>query len=157
MYICIRANWILIPLITIAIMLFGQWAMKGQWSWYYSLNLPPIIPPSWVFGAVWTAIYILTTACVLLVFNFFEHTMRWYLIMLLFSVNAVLNAFWTTIFFGQHLLGLAALWSGMVSLTVWILIALIKPLSILTALLLAPYALWTTFATGIAVWTWFLN
>ncbi len=157
MQITVRANWLLIPLTTIIIMLFSQWAMKGQWFWYYNLNLPPIVPPSWVFGVVWTSIYILTTACALIVFNCFEHTARWYFIMSMFAVNAFLNGSWLYVFFTKHLFGTAVIWCAMVALTTWILIALIKPRSYWTAVLLAPYALWTSFATIIAAWTWLLN
>jgi translocator protein len=157
MQICIRANWLLIPCTTIVIMLLSNWFMRGQWAWYYGLNLPPITPPGWVFGVAWTVIYILTTACALIVFNFFEHSIRWYFIISFFILNALLNGSWTYVFFNQHLLALGALWSGMLALTTWILIALIKQNSFFTALLLAPYALWTTFATAIAAWTWWLN
>lgn len=157
MQICIRANWIIIPLIAITVMLLGQWAMKGQWFWYFSLNLPPITPPGWVFGAVWTTIYILTTACALIVFNFFAHTLYWYAIMCMFTLNAFLNTGWSYVFFKYHMLGLSALWCAMVATTTLILIALIKPLSKLTALLLVPYLVWTSFASILALWIWWIN
>ena len=157
MQICVRANWIIIPLITVAVMLLGQWAMRGEWLWYFSLNLPPINPPAWVFGSAWTVIYILTTAAALIVFNFFEHTTRWYLILFMFAGNAMLNVGWSYVFFKYHMLGLSALWCAMVALTALILSSLIKPISKITALLLVPYVLWATFASLIAVRTWWLN
>lgn len=157
MQICVRANWLIIPLITIALMLLNQWLMKGQWNWYFALKLPFITPPAWVFGAVWMLIYILTTLCALIVFNFFEHTMQWYGMITLFIINAVLHGMWPYLFFVQHQLGFAALNTGMQCLTVWILIGLIKQHSWFTMLLLLPQGLWLLFATGLWFWVSILN
>jgi len=157
MQICVRANWLIIPLITIISMLINQWFMRTQWIWYFSLKLPPITPPIWVFGVAWTIIYILTTLCALLVFNLYEHTPQWYLIMIVFLANVCLHAMWPYIFFVRHQLGLAALNAGMLCITVWMLFGLIRKTSLTTALLLVPYGLWTTFATILGTWIYLLN
>ena len=71
--------------------------------WYSQLILPSFNPPSWVFGPVWTTLYIMMALAVWLVWKetFNKKILQIYYIHLFF------NAVWSVIFFGFHNIGLA--------------------------------------------------
>lgn len=118
-------------------------------TWFVDLNKPSWNPPNWLFGPVWTTLFILMGIAFALVWEEWKPkgnplakvAMIW------FGVQFVLNVLWSFSFFGLQnpLLGLI----NIVILVVLILITIwrfygVKPLA---AWLLVPYLLWTSFAT----------
>ena len=125
-------------------------------SWYASLNQPPGAPPSWLFGPVWTVLYIMIGTAGWLVWcrgsvRPVRHALR------LWGWQLLANALWTPAFFGLHspALGCAVLLALLVlaSLTTRAF-ATIRPWA---AWLMAPYLLWACFACYLNVGTWWLN
>jgi tryptophan-rich sensory protein len=137
--------------------LFGSLLTSGGMKWYKSIKLPFWTPPGSVIGAVWTILFILAAICALIVWNKFSHDGRWQLIITIFIFNAILNVFWSLLFFNQHWLAAATFESAALGLSVLALIILIWPGSTLAASLLIPYAAWVGFATFLTYTVWTLN
>ncbi len=123
--------------------------------WYDGLDRPAWTPPSWVFGPVWTVLYLLMGVAAWRVWakagrgGFGDRPTRRALVV--FLVHLLFNAAWTWLFFGLHLLPLAAveivvLW-GMIVL----LVVLFWRLDRLAGLLLVPYLLWVTYAATLSI------
>ncbi len=152
-----KINYLVIPLITIFISVFGNWLTSGGMDWYRTINLPEWTPPGSFIGAMWTVIYILTAISAVIVWNTFPRDGRFSAILWLFLANAFLNVLWSYIFFNQHLIGWATLEAVLLALSVFGLIFLIWPISRITASLLFLYAGWASFATYVSYSVWLLN
>lgn len=113
--------------------LSGDQGFDGQW--YDDLQQPPLRPPSWVFGPVWTVLYLLIGVALARMADDDEGTA-------LLAVHLVLNAIWTPIFVHQHF-GWAA---AVLVLMLVTLGAVVSHSDATTAALLAPYGMWIMFA-----------
>lgn len=113
--------------------------------WYFSLVKPAWQPPDWLFGPVWTTIYVLTGIAGVRAWRLADAVQRRrFLIALL--VNIVLNILWSLIFFTMKrpdwaLAEVVPLW-----LSVLLMIVLVRAYSPLSAVLLVPYLVWVGFA-----------
>ncbi len=124
-------------------------------AWYAGLRKPSWNPPNWIFGPVWTLLYILMAVAAWLVWENGGAANTGALA--LFLVQLILNAVWTWLFFGLHRPGLAAaeivlLWLAILATTLgfWT----VQPLA---GLLLVPYLLWVSFAAILNFTVWRLN
>lgn len=152
-----RLNHVIIPIVTILVAWSGSLLTSAGMSWYKSINIPVWSPPGSVIGAVWTTIFFLSTISALIVWNKSSHDRRFRWIIGIFILNAMLNVFWSYLFFSQHLIGSAIFEAAALGLTAYVLIVLIWPVSRGASLLLVPYAGWTTFATYLTYLIWTLN
>lgn len=126
-------------------------------TWYPTLRKPPFNPPSWVFGPVWTALYLLMGVAMHLVWTASGRSEGHGRAIRLWLAQLVLNLLWSLIFFGRRELGLAFA----EILVLWIAIAATtrefasrRPVA---GALLVPYLGWTTFATLLNGAIWYLN
>jgi len=131
-----------IPLLTGTI---GSLAtQEGLSSWYSTLEKPVFNPPNWVFGPVWTALYLLMGITLYLLWTSKNKNKRtaikW------FSIQLALNAIWSPLFFGLHSILLAFIDISLLWLTLVINIITTLKVSKKAAYLLVPYLLWVTFA-----------
>lgn len=129
-------------------------------GWYEGAAKVGWTPPNWLFGPVWTVLYILMAVAAWLVWlrRHFEHVVP---ALTLYAAQLFLNSVWSPTFFGAYeLIGPAALWIGLaviVLLDVCVLATIITfwPVSRTAAILLVPYLAWVLYATtlnwGIAV------
>lgn len=125
-------------------------------GWYVNINKPGLLPPNWVFGPVWTALYILMGIALYLVW--IKKTKKdKKLAYTFFGIQLVLNLFWSIIFFSQHWLLAAAI--EILILWVLILFNIIKfrEISKIASNLLIPYLLWVSFASYLTISVWWLN
>lgn len=119
-------------------------------TWYAELAKPVLSPPNWVFGPVWTTLYLLMGISLYLVWTAkYKNPKRQ--AFALFGVQLVLNTLWSLVFFGTHWL-----WGGVLvilPLLVTIVLTVRKFLLIsrVAAYLLIPYVLWVGFATVLNV------
>lgn len=125
-------------------------------SWYGDLRKPRWNPPSWLFGPVWTVLYILIAVAGTLLWRRRDDRGARAAIAL-WGLQMTLNHAWTPLFFGWRRLGLAAvevvaLWAAIVGT-----IAAARRVSSRAALLLVPYLAWVTFAAALNVRIWALN
>jgi benzodiazapine receptor len=132
----------------------GALVTMGQW--FADLNKPSWNPPSWVFGPVWTLLYIAMAVAAWLVWR----TGGWKLrapALTAFMVQWLLNALWTPLFFGLHRVDLALVDIVLMWLAIAATIAMFYRISKPAAYLLVPYLAWVTFATALNFAIWRLN
>ena len=146
---------ILIPLVIGS--LSGFFTVTGVGSWYQTINRPSWNPPSWVFGPVWTLLYILMGIALYLVWKSESSPRMKQTAILLFSLQLLLNFCWSFIFFSLHEIGWAlvemiGLWM-MILLTILVFARIHKT----AAWLLVPYISWVSFATLLTYTIWQLN
>ncbi len=125
--------------------------------WYAGLAKPELAPPNWIFGPVWTVLYILMGSAAFLVWRRGLELRKVRLALSLFIGQLVLNALWSIIFFGLHNPGLAFieivfLWTAIVAT-----IVSFAHISKTAAWLLAPYIVWVSFASYLNFAIWMLN
>ena len=114
-------------------------------TWYASLVKPALTPPNWIFGPVWTLLYIVIGISAYLVWKEGKRG-RWIALGLFFA-HLVVNGLWSYVFFGtQSLMGGFVMIVVLLSMIV-ILFVLFKEHSSKAAALLVPYCMWVTFAT----------
>jgi tryptophan-rich sensory protein len=106
---------------------------------------------------IWTLIFVLTTISAILFWIRGFRNKKFWIVIALLLVNGILNAFWSFLFFGFHLIGASILEMIVLEITTILLIILIRPTSRLASILLYPYAIWVAFATYLAYSTFILN
>ena len=84
----------------------GYFTFISVEGWYQTLNKPNFNPPDWVFGPVWTTLYILMGVSVWLVWKEKESNTRSIGIKI-FWLQLFFNVFWTYLFFGIQKIGLS--------------------------------------------------
>jgi translocator protein len=125
-------------------------------EFYRELTRPGWAPPAWLFGPVWTALYLMMAVAAWLVWR--ERGARGAKAALaLFLVQLALNALWSWLFFAWR----QGLWSfvdivALLALVVATVTAFwrIRPLA---GALLLPYLAWVSFAAALNFATWRLN
>ena len=125
-------------------------------AWYESLAKPDWNPPNWLFGPVWTLLYLMIGTSGWLVWREAGFAgARWALSV--FALQIVLNAAWSWLFFGLQRPDLALVKIVVLLLSIAVMIGLFWSVSRLAALLLVPYLAWVGFATVLNAAIWKLN
>jgi tryptophan-rich sensory protein len=131
--------------------------MTKAYKWYSQLKKPKWAPPSWLFGPVWTFLYILIFISFGKVFIMASENQVPWLIFLPFFLNLFFNFIFTSIQFGLKNNFLAALDILLVLGTlVWAMVA-IYPYGHWIAYIQIPYLLWVSFATVLQLTVTYLN
>ncbi|WP_367129986.1 TspO/MBR family protein [Saccharothrix sp. HUAS TT1] len=112
---------------------------------YEQLRTPSWAPPSWLFGPVWTALYVMIALSGWLFWKRCGVTRE----LGLFAVQLVLNAAWTPLFFAANRYGLALVDIIALAVAVAALIVVFGRKHRVAALLLVPYLAWVGFATAL--------
>jgi tryptophan-rich sensory protein len=137
--------------------LSGVATARGVQDWYPSLAKPSFNPPAWVFGPVWTLLYVLMGVAAYLVLQKGQDKDLVRAGLIMFTLQLILNGLWSVLFFGMRLPGVA--FAEIIIL--WVSIAVTAALfwrSVPTAgLLLAPYLAWVSFAAVLNGSIWILN
>ncbi len=125
-------------------------------GWYSGLRKPVWNPPSWIFGPVWTLLYVMMAVAAWLVWREGGWKKRSRPLGL-FLIQWLLNVLWTPLFFGMHRAGIAcieivALWC-VLAVTVGFFWRVKKT----AAAFLVPYLLWVTFAAVLNFTLWQMN
>jgi tryptophan-rich sensory protein len=126
-------------------------------TWYAALHKPPLNPPNWVFGPVWTLLYTLMAIAIYLIIKkgFEEDIIK--ISTGIFAAQLVLNTLWSVVFFGARttfapIFIIAALWLSILACIIlfW---SISKPASVM----MMPYILWVSFATYLNIGVYVLN
>jgi tryptophan-rich sensory protein len=125
-------------------------------TWYTTLNKAPFNPPPWLFGPVWTTLYLLMGVALFLVLQKKLKKQRNFLLAL-FVVQLFLNFLWSVIFFGMHLPVAALLEIGLLWISIALLIIDFWKFSKPAALLLVPYIAWVSIASVLNLFVVLLN
>jgi benzodiazapine receptor len=130
------------------------------YTWYSQLIKPTWAPPSWLFGPVWTVLYLIIAVTFGTVFyRALKGKLPW-MVALPFALNLIFNVAFTPLQFGLKNNLLAAIDVVLVVVTlVWGLVALWRAAPDLRWVVYAniPYLLWGTFATILQLTITFLN
>jgi tryptophan-rich sensory protein len=126
-------------------------------EWYATLNKPSFSPPNWLFAPVWTLLYVLMGLAAALVWQKGLQNPQVRIALAVFLMQLILNMVWSFLFFGLRsplygLVDILFLW-----LMILVTIAQFSKVSIPAALLLIPYILWVTFASGLNLGIFLLN
>lgn len=126
-------------------------------NWYSTLNKPFFNPPNWIFGPVWTVLYIMMGISVGRIWHKLSNSAQSKTPIILFIIQFFLNLLWTFLFFvfQSPLLGLI----DIVLLLFLLVLTIIsfKKIDKLSAYLLIPYLLWVSFATLLNASILYLN
>ncbi len=123
-------------------------------SWYLNLTKPSFNPPNWIFGPVWTVLFLLMGFALYLVWVSEPKKFQWFkkgeakqFAYLFFSLQLIFNVLWSYLFFVLH--NPLAAFIEIVFLWVFILLNIIVFYRVnkFAAWLLIPYILWVSFAT----------
>jgi len=117
--------------------------------WYTTLNKPALNPPAWVFGPVWTLLYILMGISLFLIWQKHSHILEnvrmlqvWEIGIVVFLAQLFLNIIWSILFFGLENPGLALVDIIFLWLAILCTVFLFYKISRSAAYLLLPYLLW---------------
>ena len=132
----------------------------NTYNWYSQLIKPLWSPPSWLFGPVWTVLYVIIAFSFGTVFyKTITGKLSW-VIALPFVLNLIFNFAFTPIQFGLKNNLLAAIDILLVLITlIWALIAIWQALPELRWVVYAniPYLVWVSFATVLQLTITYLN
>lgn len=111
-------------------------------DWYLGLQKPAFNPPNWVFGPVWSILYIMIAVAGWRVFHLKPNQRLWWI----WCGQMGLNFAWTPLFFALHLL-----WPALMVLIalVWVILAFVATAwrqDRISSWLFLPYAVWVGFA-----------
>jgi translocator protein len=115
-------------------------------TWYAGLKKPAFNPPNWIFGPVWTTLFILMGISAYLIWEKGWKKKAVKEALYVFAAQLILNMLWSVFFFGMHspalaFIGIIFLWAAIL-MTILKFVKISKP----AAYLLTPYILWVSFA-----------
>jgi translocator protein len=158
-------------------MIFTSPQIEG---WYRNLNKPGFNPPNWIFGPVWTIIFVMMGIALYIVWDkkwqpvnkigfenskkinplsrkFFSGSWQKANIILIFIFQLILNILWSFLFFAMHLPNFAFFELIMLWFSIIFMIVNFYRVSKQAALLLIPYIVWVSFAGVLNYFIWILN
>ena len=146
-------GWLLASFVTGSI---GGLASINAAGFYGQLVQPSWAPPAWLFGPVWSVLFVLMGTAAWLVWR--EHGFRGArTALILYAVQLGANALWSWLFFAWHLGAVAFAEIVLLWLLIAATISRFWPLNRTAAILLLPYLAWVTFAAGLNFALWRLN
>lgn len=145
------SNTIIKLIISIAIPLAigavaGMFTASAVPEWFASLNRPSFAPPNWVFGPVWTTLYVIMGISMFLIWKMPASNER-SVALLVYSVQLMLNFGWSFFFFYFKTLGIALIEIIILWISIAAMLLLFYKLKPMAAYINIPYFLWVTFAS----------
>ena len=114
-------------------------------AWYTQISKPSFNPPNWIFGPVWTLLYILMGIALFLIWKQPGSPNRTNALRL-FSIQLLLNFCWSFIFFYFHHIGLALIDISLLWIFIILTMFSFAKLNKIASWLLFPYICWVSFA-----------
>jgi tryptophan-rich sensory protein len=124
-------------------------------TWYAGLQKPSWNPPNWLFGPVWTVLYLAMGIALGIVWDS-QHPLKTKA-MGIFALQFLLNLAWSSIFFGMQQIAWAFAEILLLLLAIAFCIYYFYKIKPLAGYLLFPYILWVSFATLLNGTIWYLN
>ena len=141
-----RGGVALIVIACLAVEVVGGLVTSGSVaSWYPALDKPTWTPPGWVFGPVWTALYLLMAVAASIVWLARDRE-EVCCPLTAFTVQLAANLLWSVLFFGMRSPLLAFLDLLLLWVVVGVSTAQFFTVSRLAGALMVPYFLWVSFA-----------
>jgi len=131
---------------------FGAFFQPGPW--YEALRKPPLNPPNWVFGPVWTLLYV---AIAVAAWRVWQAQPGPSAALGLWATQLALNAAWSYLFFGLERPGLALFdIAALLALLVFTTVSF-RAVDPAAGWLFVPYVAWVSFAAYLNAGLWWLN
>ena len=146
-------GWFVLVFVVAAV---GSTASIEARDFYAQLVQPAWAPPPWLFGPVWTVLYVMMGIAAALVWRaggFHERRVE----LSLFLLQLALNGLWSWLFFAWSLGGIAFAEVVLLWLAISATLVLFYRVRPLAGVLLVPYLLWVTFAAALNYTLWQLN
>ena len=121
--------------------------------WYSQIILPSFNPPSWVFGPIWTTLYIFMSLAIWIVWNKTNDNK----IIKIYFLHIFFNALWSIIFFGFHKIGLALIDLLIILFFIILLMKIYFKINKFSFYLMVPYLFWSAYAFLLNLSIFFLN
>lgn len=136
--------------LVVAVSLVGQlWTDTGPGSWYADLEQPVWNPPDWLFGPVWSVLYLAMAVAAWLVWRDRDRWPERRRALSVYLVQLALNLGWTGVFFGLERPGWALVEIGALAVAIAVTIGLFWRLHRVAGALLVPYLVWVLYAASI--------
>ena len=126
-------------------------------TWYASINKPSFNPPNWIFGPVWSLLYLMMAIAAYLIWQKGLDNRAVQIALVLFAVQLLLNSLWSIIFFGWHSPFYAFIEIIFLWLSILFTITQFFSLSAAAGWLMVPYILWVSFASVLNYFVMILN
>ena len=127
-------------------------------TWYPTLIKPSFNPPNWLFAPVWTLLFIMMGIAAGMIWNQLENQRE--LVkkaLLFFTVQLLLNALWSYLFFGLNNVLLALIEVILLWLVIYETFHIFKKIDKKAAYLFIPYLIWVAFAAVLNGSIYYLN
>jgi tryptophan-rich sensory protein len=127
-------------------------------TWYPTLVKPSFNPPNWIFAPVWTSLYVMMGVAAGLIWN--QITTQKAAVtkaLQFFTIQLVLNALWSYLFFGLHNLMLATIEVVLLWLMIFETHSQFAKINKTASYLMLPYLAWVSFASVLTASIWWLN
>ncbi|GAB3936088.1 TspO/MBR family protein [Mucilaginibacter myungsuensis] len=126
-------------------------------TWYTTIQKPSFNPPNWLFGPVWTLLYIMIAISAYLVWKRRDGSELYSTARSVYIIQLALNFSWSIVFFGMHqilgaLVVIVLLWVSIVATMYYF-----NKFSKVACWMLLPYLLWVSFATALNTAIYLLN
>jgi tryptophan-rich sensory protein len=144
---------ILLPLIVGAVS--GYFTASNIENWYVTLIKPSFNPPNYLFGPVWTSLYVLMGISCFLIWN--SSSIHKNKLIAIYLFQLTLNFCWSFIFFKFHAIGLAAVEIVILWLSILTMMIMFYKNNKWAALINIPYLLWVSFASVLNISIYLLN
>lgn len=135
----------------------GLLTQNEMTTWFSSLNKPSWNPPAYLFGPVWTTLYLLMGISLGLIWKSNAPETQKLRAELTFALQLFLNFMWSILFFKCHSPALAFMDIVLMIVTILMTIGRFARMSRLAAWLLIPYLMWVCFATVLNYRIWAMN
>ncbi len=129
---------------------------SGVNDWYNTIQKPSFNPPNYLFGPVWTALYLLMGVSLYMILQAPKSQIKTKAIWI-FAIQLSLNFAWSFLFFKFHLLGLAFIEIILIWMSILTMIIFFSKINKTAAYLQIPYLIWVSFASVLNGTIWFLN
>ena len=133
----------------------GVATVAGIKDWYVHLNKPFFNPPNYLFGPVWSILYLLMGVSLFMILQ--SKSMNKKKAISIFFVQLFLNFWWSFLFFKFQLLGISMIEIIFMWLSILWMIIEFKKINKTAAYLQIPYLAWVTFASLLNLAIWYLN
>ena len=144
----------LILLVTFAASGIGGFVTSSfKEPWYSEIILPTFNPPSWVFGPVWTILYIFMSVAAWIAWNKSSNKK----VLQVYFVHLFFNAIWSVIFFGFHQILIALINLGIILVFIIWLMKIYYQINKISFVLMTPYLLWSSYALVLNTTIFYLN
>jgi tryptophan-rich sensory protein len=148
-------TFILFFIITFSASLIGGLAtVSFKEPWYSTLIKPSFNPPDWVFGPVWTILYLMMTIAI---WSYWHSKNKDMNTVYIYFIHLVFNSAWSIVFFVYHNIFLALIVLLILISLILVLIVRFRRVKKMSSYLMVPYLLWTIFALILNVSILILN